>query len=139
MSQQYSHINRDTLGTTEKCVSETNKVLRIGRCVVIDNTNPDTLTRRRYIEMAKTLDSSIKIRCFVFQTPVSQCYHNNRYRELTTRDSDYKKLSNIAFDYYQSRHEVPTLEEGFDQIVNITINMTFNNTRLEKMYKQFYN
>ena len=139
MSGHYHHVNRDTLGTWEKCVFETEQFLRNGRSVVIDNTNPDIASRSRYIEVAKRVGGdSLKVRCFQFLTPVSQSVHNNRFRELTTKDSDYKKLGWQAFSYYQSRYKEPVIDEGFDEIVRITINMRFRNSRLEKLYKKFY-
>ena len=36
----YFHVNRDTLGTQDKCLKATESALKEGKSVVVDNTNP---------------------------------------------------------------------------------------------------
>jgi bifunctional polynucleotide phosphatase/kinase len=43
------HINRDTLGTKEKCVKAAREALAQKQSVVIDNTNPDAASRALYV------------------------------------------------------------------------------------------
>ena len=142
MSPSYRHVNRDTLGTWEKCVAETERLLSRGCSVVIDNTNPDIASRSRYLQVIKATGSvDLKARCFLFQTSQAQCIHTNRYRELIAHevDSVLKPVPNRAFYHYQSQYQDPTLDEGFDEIVRITVNMKFTNDRFEQTYKKFYN
>ncbi|XP_026688998.1 bifunctional polynucleotide phosphatase/kinase [Diaphorina citri] len=49
----YTTVNRDTLGSWQKCVSVMKAALDSGLSVVVDNTNPDKESRHRYIEAAK--------------------------------------------------------------------------------------
>lgn len=69
-------INRDKLGTWQKCVSEAKNYLSSNCSVVIDNTNPDKESRKRFIDIAK----SLKIPCRVFLMDVSKEHakHNNK-------------------------------------------------------------
>jgi len=62
-------INRDTLGSWQKCIAKTTKYLSNGSVsVVIDDTNPDVKSRKLFIDIAKNL----KIPCRVFLLKVSK-------------------------------------------------------------------
>lgn len=74
----YVHVNRDTLGTFNKCVSVTEQALRNRQRVVIDNTNPDAESRRRYIDVAQNFTSLV--RCFIMNTSLQHAKHNNKVR-----------------------------------------------------------
>lgn len=74
--KDYQHINRDKLGSWQKCVAAMEKALSLGKSVVIDNTNPDVLSRQRYIEVAK--EKKIPVRCFLMTTSAEHAKHNNR-------------------------------------------------------------
>lgn len=70
-------ISRDTLGSWQKCVAMTKKYLSgSSRSIIIDNTNPDIESRKRFIDIAK----SFKIPCRVFLMNVSKDHgkHNNK-------------------------------------------------------------
>ena len=139
MADRYLHINRDTLGTWQKCVSETEKALSQGRSVVIDNTNPDPESRGRYIQAArKVCGDDFKVRCFLFTTSLEHAIHNNHFRERVTKDPAYKKVGWSAFSHYRSYYCEPKIEEGFSEIVKVTISMKFSTSSLEKIYKRFY-
>ena len=71
----YVHINRDTLGSWQKCVAECAKVLSAGKSVVIDNTSPDKASRLRYIEVAHK--HKVPVRSFQFMTSIAHAKHNN--------------------------------------------------------------
>lgn len=73
------HINRDTLKTWQRCVAETGKSLEAGKSVVVDNTNPDTESRARYVEAAKKY--KVPCRCFVFNNTLDHAKHNNEVRK----------------------------------------------------------
>jgi len=84
-------INRDTLGSWQKCISEAKKYLSgVSWSVVIDNTNPDKESRKRFIDLAK----SLKVQCRVFLMNVSKDHgkHNNRV--------SIKTKSLLTFKYY---------------------------------------
>jgi len=70
-------INRDILGSWQKCIAKTTKYLRSGSVsVVIDNRHPDVASRKQFIEIAKDL----KVPCRVFLMKVSKEHakHNNK-------------------------------------------------------------
>ena len=134
-SRGYTHVNRDILGTWQKFVAECEKALKVGKSVTVDNTNPDTESRLRYVECARK--NSVPIRCFVFTTSIPHAKHNNKFRELSVKDSSYKKVNDLAFNMYKSKFTEPEMTEGFSQIVKITVNPSFDSDKLATLYRQF--
>jgi predicted kinase len=51
--QGYEWVNRDDLKSAEKCLKRTGEVVREGKSVVVDNTNPSVEARSKYIAIAK--------------------------------------------------------------------------------------
>lgn len=74
--KQYKRVNRDSLGSWQKCVAVMEQFLNEGKSVVIDNTNPDPATRQRYIKIATKY--KVPVRCFVMRTNVEHAKHNNK-------------------------------------------------------------
>ena len=132
----YHHINRDTLGTWQKCVSECQRVLRGGGSVAIDNTSPDPASRNRYIKIAQEL--SLPVRCLWITTSYLQSYHNNQFRKLAYPDKRHKAINYLAFNSFKSKFKPPRLEEGFTEIIEVTISMYFTDQRLKDLYQKFY-
>ncbi|XP_017793104.1 PREDICTED: uncharacterized protein F21D5.5 [Habropoda laboriosa] len=91
----YECINRDTLGSWKKCVSMMERYISEKRSVVVDNTNPDPVSRQRYIEIAKKY--RVPVRCFVMTTTIDHAKHNNKFRELT--DPSHVKISELLINF----------------------------------------
>ena len=131
----YVHVNRDTLGSWQRCVAECNKALLAGKSVVIDNTNPDGESRWRYIECAQK--HKVPVRCFQFMTSIAHAKHNNRFRELTVRDASYQKVNDPVFNMYKSKFVEPVVSEGLIERVKVFFNPSFSDEKLTTLYKQF--
>lgn len=129
----YAHVNRDTLGSWQKCIRILVNHIQEKRSVVIDNTNPDRESRKRYIEVVKK--HGVKCRCFLMDTSFKQAEHNNQFRELT--DKTHVPVTNIVLRSYRKQFQDPDLQEGFDEIVHVPFVPKFENTELEKLYKMF--
>lgn len=128
----YVHVNRDMLGSWQKCVRECEKHLQQGKKVVIDNTNPDPESRNRYICCGSR--SEVPVRCFYFMTTFSQSKHNNKFRELTQNSKT--KVTDIAYNTYRSRLVEPSITEGFKEILQITLTPCVDK-EYTSLYKQF--
>jgi len=128
----YEHVNQDTLGTWQKCVAACKLAISQGKSVVIDNTNPNRKTRQRYIEVAKS--EKIPARCFWMTTSHENSLHNNKFRDLTNTNKDYKHVGRIAFNIYKSSFEEPQLDEGFEDIVKLNFAPCFDDVEMEKLY-----
>ena len=132
----YCHVNRDSLGSWQKCVAKCTEYLTSGKNVVVDNTNPDRDSRSRYIQVGKGL--KIPVRCFHFVVSEAHAKHNNRFRELTRKEGDkHSKISDMVFNIFKSKYVEPKLDEGFSDIVKIDFTPIFNDKAKEALYHQF--
>lgn len=93
----YVHVNRDQLGSWQKCVNVAENALKTKQSVVIDNTNPDKDSRKRYVTLAKKY--GVACRCFVMNTSIHQSKHNNLFREIT--DTKHQTINDIIINSYK--------------------------------------
>ncbi|XP_044021151.1 uncharacterized protein F21D5.5 isoform X2 [Aphidius gifuensis] len=129
----YQHINRDKLGSWQKCVAAMEKALSLGKSVVVDNTNPDVLSRQRYIEVAK--EKKIPVRCFLMTTSAEHAKHNNRFRELT--DSTHTVVKDVIIHSYVKNFVPPTIDEGFEEIIKINFFPNFDTDKDRQLYQMY--
>lgn len=132
-SNGYAYINRDTLGTWQKCVAALENAVKSGKSAVVDNTNPDRESRKRYIDASRKHKAAV--RCFLMQTSNKQARHNNVFREII--NSSHVVVSDLVFNGYNSKFQEPTLKEGFEQIVRVNFVPEFNDPEHEALYKLY--
>lgn len=94
---QYVVVNRDTLGSWQKCVAEAERALSQKKSVVVDNTNPDLESRKRYIDLAQKF--KVPIRCFAMTTTFKHSKHNVRFREIL--DPKHMKITDMILNSYK--------------------------------------
>lgn len=131
--KDYQHINRDKLGSWQKCVVAMENALSIGKSVVIDNTNPDVLSRKRFIEIAQ--NKNIPVRCFLMTTSADHAKHNNRFRELT--DSTHTIVKDVIIYSYVKNFVPPTIDEGFEEIIKINFIPQFDSDKDRQLYQMY--
>lgn len=131
----YIHINRDVLGSWQKCVSECTKALNSGLKVVIDNTNPDFESRTRYVDCARK--AKVQCRCFLFDCSLEQAKHNNVYRQLLQPDDKHVDVNDMVLNSYKSKFKEPSLNEGFTEILKINFVPKFKSKHEEKLFQRF--
>ncbi|KAK7072515.1 hypothetical protein SK128_018821 [Halocaridina rubra] len=129
----YVQANRDTIGSWQKCVALLEKSTQEGKHVVIDNTNPDVESRKRYIDAAKKLN--IPIRCFIFNVSKDHCRHNNKFRTFT--GASHENISDMVYNMYKSKYVEPTLKEGFEEIIRVNFIPKFRTAKDEALYRKF--
>ncbi|XP_057695043.1 bifunctional polynucleotide phosphatase/kinase [Corythoichthys intestinalis] len=131
----YVYVNRDTLGSWQKCVAACEQALKEGRSVAIDNTNPDPESRKRYLEVAKA--AGVSCRCFHFSASMEQAKHNNRFREMAPSDTKHMKVNDMIFQSYKKHFVAPALSEGFSEILSIHFVPNFKDSQSEILFRQF--
>lgn len=133
ISKGYVHINRDKLGSWQKCMKSLEENLERKQNCVVDNTNPDKESRARFIQVAKKLN--VDCYCLIMLTNIKHAKHNNKFRELT--DTAHEPVSEIIINSYKNKFQEPEDSEGFKEIVKIPFAPEFNSTEDEKLYKMF--
>nr|XP_022916240.1 uncharacterized protein F21D5.5 [Onthophagus taurus] len=129
----YILINRDMLGSKEKCLRLLDEALKTGKCVTIDNTHPNKESRAQYLNVCKNYD--VPVKCFVMKVPSKQIKHNNYFRTIT--DKNHAVISDILINTYLKNFQYPDLNEGFTKIYEFEFNPKFKNVEDEKLYKMF--
>lgn len=82
-----------------------------GRSVVVDNTNPTPASRALLVALA--LDAGARALCYFFESSVAESLARNAAREGRARVPD------VAIFATAARLVVPSLAEGFDEIVRV--------------------
>ena len=131
----YTQVSQDLLRSKEKCLSLTDQLLKAGKSVVIDNTNPDTTSRSGYIQIAKK--SSVPVRVFWLQTDREHCRHNNMFRRLTDYSKSHGGVDDRVINIYMNKFEEPNLEEGIEEIVEVNCIPRFQKKQEEDLYFKF--
>ncbi|XP_070685137.1 bifunctional polynucleotide phosphatase/kinase [Pempheris klunzingeri] len=131
----YVYVNRDTLGSWQKCVSTCENSLKGGHSVVIDNTNPDPESRKRYVDVAKA--TGVSCRCFYFSASLEQAKHNNRFREMAPSNTKHMRVNDMVFHHYKKHFVAPALSEGFSEILQIHFVPNFKDSLAEILFRQF--
>ncbi|KAF6722400.1 Bifunctional polynucleotide phosphatase/kinase [Oryzias melastigma] len=131
----YVYVNRDTLGSWQKCVAVCERALREGRSVAVDNTNPDLESRKRYVDIAKA--AGVSCRCFHFSASLELAKHNNRFREMVPSDIKHAKVNDMIFHSYKKHFVAPALSEGFSEILQIHFVPDFKDRQSEVLFRQF--
>lgn len=109
----YEVISRDELKTMEKCEKETERVLREGGNVVIDNVNFKESDRERFIKLGKKYGYHI-IGMLMTNTMESSMHYAKKREEMTG-----KKIPAVVFYKLRKEFQIPDEKEGFDKIYKI--------------------
>ena len=78
---------------------------------VVDNTNPTIAERSRYVELARA--AKYEVICYYFETEVATALARNSQR------SGRFKIPEKGIYGTHNRLQVPTLQEGFDQLYHV--------------------
>jgi predicted kinase len=110
----HMRINLDMLKTRHR------ENLFVQACVeslmrfVVDNTNPSRAERAVYIRAAKP--KKYRIVGYYFDVPIDECKRRNDER------SGKQLIPHCGIDACAARLELPTLDEGFDELFRVRLN-----------------
>ena len=106
-------ISLDLLNTRNKENQLLEKCLELQQSVVIDNTNPTKLDRKKYIDKLKS--KKYKIIGYYFQSKIVESIKRNEDREEKNR------IPEIGIRSTYSKLELPKKLEGFDELYYVEI------------------
>lgn len=135
VSKQYAHVNRDMLKSAQKCIEECERALRRGQSAVVDNTNPDPESRKRFIDIARK--HGCECRCFVMDCTLERAKHNNQFREIKLKGQPHVSVTDMVLYSHRSKFKEPSLSEGFSAILKINFVPKFSTPEDEKLYRCF--
>lgn len=128
---KYATVCRDTLGSWQKCAVEAKKLLRQGKSVIVDSTNPDKESRNRWVSLAKEMN--VDCRCAKMTASMAHARHNNKFRELMK--IQHVPVNDIIYHSFKKKFVEPTASEGFKDIINVNFNPCFDDEEAEKIYR----
>ncbi|VDM98581.1 unnamed protein product [Thelazia callipaeda] len=131
----YGVVNRDTLKTWQKCVEYAQIFLKRKQSVIIDNTNADRNSRKRYCNVAKSFGAVT--RCFLFNCTLEQAMHNCKYRVLIGADLEHTEIGQAVLNSYKKKFEEPELSEGFLSIVKVNFVPEFGCSEHEAIFRMY--
>ncbi|VDP13737.1 unnamed protein product [Onchocerca flexuosa] len=131
----YGIVSRDTLKTWQKCVENAKIFLKRQQSVIVDNTNVDRESRKRYINLAKSFEATL--RCFLFNCTLEQATHNCKYRVIVDTDEKHIEIGRMVLNGYKKKFEEPKLSEGFSSIVKVNFTPEFNCHEHEMIYRMY--
>ena len=109
----YEHISLDDLHTRNKERIVYRSVLEKHLDIVVDNTNPTIADRIKYMEPAKA--NGYKTVGYFMQSRVGDCIERNLLR------TGKAKVPNTAIAATSNRLEMPSYDEGFDELYFVSI------------------
>merc|ERR1719327_108467 len=117
------------------CLQAAKAALEEGKSVVIDNTNPDPASRRKFITIAQNL--KVPVRCFELTTPRDVALHLNFFRAIIT-DGQRRRIPDVAFRSFTSKFNAPTKEEGFAEVVQVPFVPEFDHKSVHPRAKELF-
>ncbi|XP_017471555.1 PREDICTED: uncharacterized protein F21D5.5 [Rhagoletis zephyria] len=129
----YTIANADKAGSTQTCIKICEKALADGKSCVVDNTNVDVESRKKFIKLAQQY--KVPCRCFVMNVPVDQVRHNIKYRQLT--DKSHSKINEMVFNMMKKKYTDPSKDEGFSHTVKVNLKPKFKSAVEEQLYKLY--
>ncbi|XP_052774383.1 uncharacterized protein F21D5.5-like isoform X2 [Mya arenaria] len=133
-SHGYVAVNRDTMGTVQKCAKAAKEALKAGKSVVVDNTNPSVTARKEFLDIAKK--AGVPCRCFVMATPLDLAHHLNYVRQIQT-NARVRRIPDVGYNVYKKNYEAPTKAEGFTEIINIDFAPKFDSDKDKTLFLQW--
>ena len=130
----YVQINRDTIGTKEKCHKVTTSALKDGKSVVVDNTNPTKAGRKEYIDLA--VKNKVPCRCIYIDIPTELSHHLNFFRQNQTKGK-IRRIPEVAYRTYEKNFEPPDKSEGFTDVQKVGFMPIFQSEEDKRIFLQW--
>ncbi|KAL5346492.1 DNA kinase/phosphatase Pnk1 [Pseudogymnoascus australis] len=124
MNKNPTKLEIHELGTMENCMKKAEHYLKKGFGVVIDDCNLDKPSRATWIDMARRLN--VPVLAAEFTASSDLCLHND-----SAGPKGQQIFPRTKFRELEKWLEVPTIEEGFSEIVKIGFEWIGTRSELE--------
>ena len=113
LNNTFHKFSNDEIKNKKKLLSSLKKSLETNRNVIIDNTNPDVITRKVFVDLCKKYNYKI-IFCW-FNLPLDISKFLNEYRTQIGKSH----IPALVYNIYKKKFEIPSIAEGVDEIIEI--------------------
>jgi bifunctional polynucleotide phosphatase/kinase len=113
LNNTFHKFSNDEIKNKKKLLSSLKKSLETNRNVIIDNTNPDVITRKIFVDLCKEYNYKI-IFCW-FNLPLDISKFLNEYRTQIGKSH----IPALVYNIYKKKFEIPSITEGIDKIIEI--------------------
>lgn len=110
----HMRISLDLLNTRNKENIFIESCIKIHQKFVIDNTNPSIDDRKKYFDKLK--DTKYQIIAYYFESDIKSCLERNSKR------TGKEKIPEIGILSTYKKIQVPSYDEGFNEIYYVSIN-----------------
>ncbi|KAF2454820.1 polynucleotide kinase 3 phosphatase-domain-containing protein [Lineolata rhizophorae] len=121
----FQRISQFGLGSMRSCMRSAEESISKGKSIVIDDTNSDEATRRKWIAFAKKHES--RILAVHFTTHPDLCLHNDAVRAFGGEKMNWEDRPvspRIPFKMLVAQFQEPQVSEGFDEIIKLDFHWT---------------
>ncbi|CAD5115702.1 DgyrCDS4649 [Dimorphilus gyrociliatus] len=130
----YVIVNRDTLGTADKCLKAAEEAIKKKKSVVSDNTNPSKHARADYLKLAKKY--KLPIRCILIDTDIKLAKHLNIVR-MNQTEGKIRRIPDVGYNVFKKNYEEPHISEGFTDVLKVPIQLKFETDRDRQLFQQW--
>ena len=113
LNNTFHKFSNDEIKNKKKLLSSLKKSLETNRNIIIDNTNPDIITRKIFIDLCKEYNYKI-IFCW-FNLPLEISKFLNQYKTQIGKPN----IPALVYNIYKKKFEIPNITEGVDEIIEI--------------------
>lgn len=130
----YVAVNRDTLGTQEKCLKMASESLKAGKSVIVDNTNPSKAVRQPYIDIAKK--HHVPVRCIYLNVPNEVAFHLNYFRQNQSKGVQ-RRVPAVGFRVFEKNFQMPEVGEGFAEVKTLEFVPQFDSDSDRELFQHW--
>ena len=113
LNSTFHKVSNDEIKNKKKLLDSLKKSLDNNRNVIIDNTNPDIITRKVFVDLCKEYNYKI-IFCW-FNLPLEISKFLNEYRTQIGKSH----IPNVVYNIYKKKFIIPSITEDVDEIIEI--------------------
>ncbi|MBP06034.1 MAG: DNA 3'-phosphatase [Chloroflexi bacterium] len=116
----YTHVSLDIEKTKSKFLKKIKMALESSSKIIVDNTNLNIENRAEIIKATKLhKNKPFFLRCIYFNLDMELCKYLSNLRVQLTK-GDKKPIPDVAYRTLAKNFTIPSLNEGFDKIHEIT-------------------